>query len=148
MGKYVENGHKDAVNHLNNFFCYFKCSKLLGFQDGYYRTSLKPFTGKTFLEIAKITRDSEEAVALYCFSRSDKKLAQTMDELCFEIETTATEVGCSLETIADMIFEYRNNLDKNNIDLARKAHKKLDAYIHPIYLALRQKGYNPHDLQG
>lgn len=147
MGKYIKNSHEDAVTHLNNFFCYFRCSKIPGYPDGNYRTSFKrSFPSKPlFIEMVRATEDSEEGVAEYCSIRSDKKLNQTWEEFCFEIDTTATEVGIDLDTVSNLIFDYKKLTD---LIQARKARERLNEYIYPAYLALRRKGYNPIDLNG
>lgn len=155
MGAYVPYDPETEV-FLNNFFTRFPLNDGSDFSNGIYRTCLAdcwdvPIRTKlrsVYLEV-KFSGSLED----YCAKHSDKYLAQTPREFFAELDSTVVEVGLSLEAIAAKIHSYQA-ASKHLFEspearrLVEQASEELNSYLTPVYVALREKGYNRKELRG
>ena len=116
---------------LNNFHVRFPSDRLPAHLEGLSRGTARNYWNETYRSVLQIMLEKVD-FAKYCAVRSDLYLDQTPEQFFEVVDRTVLEVGLSLESIAEKI----------NIGVDKELHD----YLRPIYVALRQKGYNQAEL--
>ncbi len=161
MGKYVPyeetevlSGH--GVPDLNNFLSHFRflekpketsvCDEY--FPDGMYRVFAKDEWDVTYrAQINEILRGaSTESFDEYCAGRSDKCLNQTPRQFYAEFDGVVERLGISPDVIAKKINAYLMQRRSIPREESLRLNAKLNIFLLPIYIALREVGYNKKDL--
>jgi hypothetical protein len=142
MSQYIPVSEKDTCTFLNNFFCHFNCPGHELFPEGLYRTTSKNFWNTTFNNYAGRLGQDES----YDELGSEKKINQTPSQFYSEIDEVTNLLQVDTKKVTHLILEMQQfqNIG-NNID-AEKVYEGLDKHLRPIYLELRNRGYNPEDL--
>jgi hypothetical protein len=162
VGKHVpykasELSLNQGVLFLNNFFCHFSllnspeetlvCEEF--YPDGLYRMLQKDrwdvlsrISIKNFL----LKHLSHVALDECCADRSDKRLDQTPRQFYAEVDGVVESLGISAEEIAKRINAVLMQRHDVSIEELRRLTAELDTFLLPIYIALREAGYNKADL--
>ena len=130
MGKYVPY-ELTKENFLNNFHTRFPSERLQAHPEGLSRSVAKAYWNETYRNVLRDMLGQVDFTK-YCTRRSDLYLDQTPGQFFEEVDRTVFEVGLSLGNIAKKI--------NNGVD------EELHDYIRPVYVALREKGYNQAEL--
>lgn len=116
---------------------------------GLYRDALHPWWGtKEIAFLKEAARFSGAQLRMYCERKSERRLQQTHAEFFAEIDRTIIEVGLTVEEVAEKINIYLYFQYQVNRATAHVLNEKLDEFLAPVYIALRNKGYNRADLMG
>ena len=148
MGQYVPYDPSEIPGgSLNNFFCHFPANGPYErtMPEGYYRSLLKDggawdVSLREFLE--------EDSIYEVTHDRSEKRLDQIPAEFYAEIDRMIVEVGLTVEAVARVINIYLHHRDLVSREVSLQMNTALDAFLLPIYIALRNKGYSRQDLWG
>lgn len=146
MGQYVPYDplelHYGYNGFLNNFFLRFFIGDVPYSRDpeiieGNFRRAARWLGDRTFG--AGQERNEE---------RSDKLYDQTGLQLIEEIDQTIRELGYTVEMVGMVINTYLHVREHASNEAYWKMTKIIDTFLLPIYIALRNKGYNKQDLWG
>jgi hypothetical protein len=89
---------------------------------------------------------SYPSLAECCADRSDKRLDQTPRQFYAEVDGVVESLGISAEEIAKRINAVLMQRHDVSIEELRRLTAELDTFLLPIYIALREAGYNKADL--
>lgn len=147
MGQYVPFDSAE-LSLLNNFFCHFPIGNdpyPNRKPNGFYRTAHGEHWNTKILELVRgFPFQSKDSLHRYCEGKSDKYLAGTFAEFYAEVDRTVEELGMFMVVVSRTINVYEHNQREAGPEGARH----LDEFLAPIYVALRNKGYNKADLCG
>jgi len=150
MGQYIPFDSAE-LPFLNNFFAHFPVGNdpyPAAIPEGLYRMTghLASFWGKTYKESMIESGLSESELQDYYSDRSDKRLNQTPEQFYAEVDRTVQELGMDMtliqKTINIFLHDSRVESCENSLELS----KILDEFLAPVYVALRNRGYNKADL--
>lgn len=137
---------------LNNFHAHFALGDdpfPTHMPDGFYRNNFHHLEcwDKSYRDALIFLGLSEPADVLGNYAeKSDKRLFQTQVEFYAEIDETVRELEMDLALVQKKINVYFHDSRCKDCEDPRELSINLDAFLSPIYVALRKKGYNPSDL--
>lgn len=151
MGAYVPYD-PTKEQFLNNFYTRFP-SGIGNYQQGLAWSVFASSWNEPHTSHLRKMFDSEEDFQDYSSKYSDRYLSETPEAFFRELDATVTEVGLSLEILAEKIKTFSLAMvDIFESDEARavgeQASKEMNDCLTPVYVALRVKGYNRKELWG
>jgi hypothetical protein len=134
----------DTEMFLNNFYTRFP-SGIGTYPQGLDRATWESDWHKTHREVFRSwdTFTSVEDFDDFCSRLSDRYLDETPEQFFAELDRTVIEVGLSPDIIMEKI-----QASKNDHLSSREESLDRDEYLKPVYIAMRNKGYNKKELFG
>lgn len=151
MGAYVPYDSESEA-FLNNFYTRFP-SGIGNYPQGLERSVYASSWNEPHSSYLRRMFDSEEEFDDYSSKHSDRYLAETPEVFFRELDATVSEVGLSLEILAEKIRIFSMAMEhiSESVEaraVSDQASKEMNDCLTPVYIALRAKGYNRKELWG